>query len=62
VKVYAPGDRLLGEVRARGDHVDVGGKFRAAGTSADAFYGVELLDGIPPRERAVIFAELAMKR
>jgi len=62
VKVYAPGERLLGEVRVRGDHVDVGGKFRAAGTSADAFYGVELLDGVPPRERAVIFAELAMKR
>lgn len=62
VKVYAPGDRLLGEVRVRGDHVDVGGKYRAAGTSADAFYGVELLDGVPPRERAVIFAELAMKR
>lgn len=62
VKVYAPGERLLGDVRVRGDHVDVGGKFRAAGTSPDAFYGVELLDGIPPRERAVIFAELAMKR
>lgn len=61
VKVYAPGERLLGEVRVRGDHVDVGGKFRAAGTSPDAFYGVELLDGVPPRERAVIFAELAMK-
>jgi phage baseplate assembly protein gpV len=62
VKVYAPGDRLLGEVRVRGDHVDVGGKYRAAGTSAAAFYGVELLDGVPARERAVIFAELAMKR
>jgi hypothetical protein len=62
VKVYAPGERLLGEVRVRDDHVDVGGKFRAAGTRADAFYGVELLDGVPARERAVIFAELAMKR
>ena len=59
VKVYAPGDRLLGEVRVRGDHVEVGDKLRAAGTNAAAFYGVALLDAVPPRERAVIFAELA---
>ena len=59
VKVYAPGDRLLGEVRVRGDHVEVGDKLRAAGTSAAAFYGVALLDAVPARERAVIFAELA---
>ena len=62
VKVYAPGERLLGEVRVRGDHVDIGGKFRAASTRADAFYGVALLDGVPPRERAVILAELATRR
>jgi hypothetical protein len=61
VKVYAPGERLLGEVRARGDHVEIGDKFRAAGTRPDAFYGVALLDGVPPRERAVIFAELAVR-
>ena len=61
VKVYAPGDKLLGEVRARTDHVEVGEKYRAAGTSADAFYGVALLDGVPARERAVIFAELASR-
>ncbi len=59
VKVYAPGEKLLGEVRVRGDHVEVGDKFRAAGTNAAAFYGVALLDGVPARERAVIFAELA---
>src|SRR5688572_84642 len=59
IKVYAPGEKLLGEVRVRGDHVQVGGKFRAAGTNAAAFYGVALLDGVPARERAVIFAELA---
>lgn len=59
VKVYAPGERLLGEVRVRGDHVEVGDKLRAAGTDAAAFYGVALLDGVPPRDRAVIFAELA---
>ena len=59
VKVYAPGDRLLGEVRVRGDHVEVGDKLRAAGTDAAAFYGVALLDAVPARERAVIFAELA---
>ena len=62
VKVYAPGERLLGEVRVRGDHVEIGDKFRAAGTRADAFYGVALLDGVPPRERAVILAELAVRR
>lgn len=59
VKVYAPGEKLLGEVRVRGDHVEVGDRFRAAGTNAAAFYGVALLDGVPSRERAVIFAELA---
>jgi len=59
VKVYAPGEKLLGEVRVRGDHVEIGEKFRAAGTNAAAFYGVALLEGVPARERAVIFAELA---
>ena len=59
VKVYAPGEKLLGEVRARPDHVEIGEKYRAAGTNAAAFYGVALLDGVPARERAVIFAELA---
>ena len=61
VKVYAPGEKLLGEVRARADHVEIGDKFRAAGTNAGAFYGVALLDGVPARERAVIFAELASR-
>jgi hypothetical protein len=59
VKVYAPGERLLGEVRVRGDHIEVGDRFRADGTGLAAFYGVALLDAVPTRERAVIFAELA---
>ena len=66
VKVYAPGERLLGEVKARTDRVEVedaagAEKFRAAGTRAEAYYGVALLDGVPARERAVIMAELAAK-
>jgi len=60
VKVYAPGERLLGEVRARADHVEIGETLRAAGTNAAPFYGVALLDGVPARERAVILAELAV--
>jgi hypothetical protein len=62
VKVYAPGERLLGEVRVRGDHVDIGGKYIAAGTRPDAFYGVVMLDAVPTPQRAVIFAELAVRR
>ncbi len=60
IKVYAPGETLLGEVRARADHVEIGEKYRAAGTNAAPFYGVALLEGVPSRERAVIFAELAV--
>ena len=61
VKVYAPGERLLGEVRVRGDHVEIGDRFRASGTKADAFYGVALLDAVPTPQRAVILAELAVR-
>ena len=61
VKVYAPGERLLGEVRVRGDHVEIGDRFRAAGTRANAFYGVALLDAVPAPQRAVILAELAVR-
>ena len=61
VKVFAPGDRFLGEVRARGNYVEIGDKFRAAGTKPDAYLGVALLDGIPMRDRAVILAELATR-
>ena len=62
VKVFAPGDRFLGEVRARGNYVEIGDKFRAAGAKLDAYLGVTLLDGVPMRERAVILAELAARR
>ena len=61
VKVFAPGDRFLGEVRVRGNYLEIGDKFRAAGTKPDAFYGVALLDGISLRDRAVILAELAAR-
>ena len=61
VKVFAPGDRFLGEVRARGNYVEIGDKFRAAGTRPDAYLGVALLDGIPMPQRAVILAELAAR-
>ena len=67
IKVYAPGERLLGQVRSKTDHVEVEDaagveKYRGAGTKAEAFYGAALLVSIPARERAVIFAELAIGR
>ena len=67
VKVYAPGERFLGQVKSRTDHLEVedaGGaeKYRGTSTRAEAFYGVALLEAIPTRERAVIFAELAVRR
>ena len=34
--------------------------YRAAGVRVEPFYGVALLDRIPPRERAIIMAELAV--
>jgi hypothetical protein len=61
VKVFAPGDKFLGEVRVKGNYVEIGDKFRAAGTKPDAYLGVALLDGIPMRDRAVILAELATR-
>ena len=61
IKVYAPGEKLLGEVRVRGDHVEIGDRYRAAGTKLGAFYGVALLDAVPPPQRAVILAELAVR-
>lgn len=67
VKVYAPVDRLLGEVKFYGDKRRVEVKdaadrevYRAAGLRVEPFYGVALFDRIPARERAIIMAELAV--
>jgi hypothetical protein len=66
VKVYAPPEQLLGEVKFYSDMQrvevkDAAGRelFRASGSRAEPFYGVPLLEKIPARERAVIIAELA---
>ena len=58
IKVVAPGDRELGNVRG-GDVEDATGakKFTATG-KASAGYGVLLLDGIPELERYILVAEI----
>jgi hypothetical protein len=63
VKVVAPGDRELGNVRYASGKLDVE---TAAGKSVFSLnapkfagaYGVLLLDGVPDRERYIILAEL----
>ncbi len=66
VKVYDPAEHLLGEAKFYGDKQRIGIKdaegravYRASGTRAEPFHGVPLIERIPPRERAVIMAELA---
>jgi hypothetical protein len=66
VKVYDPAEHLLGEVRFHRDRQavevqDAGGRllYRAAAGRPEAWHGVPLIERIPPRERAVIIAELA---
>ena len=66
IKVYAPADRLLGEVKYYGDKQRVEVKdaaghelFRANALQVQPSLGVALLDRIPARERAIIMAELA---
>ncbi|PYQ50646.1 MAG: hypothetical protein DMF59_10380 [Acidobacteria bacterium] len=66
IKVYAPADRLLGEVKYYGDKQRVEVKdaaghelFRANALQVQPSFGVALLDRIPARERAIIMAELA---
>ncbi|HEX7829749.1 MAG TPA: hypothetical protein VF787_08835 [Thermoanaerobaculia bacterium] len=63
VKVVAPGDRELGNVRFASEKIDVetaDGKviFSKRSAFAAGGYGVLLLDQIPPRERFIIVAEL----
>ena len=66
IKVYAPVDRLLGEVKYYGDKQRVEVKdaeghevYRANAVKVEPSFGVALLDRIPARERAIIMAELA---
>lgn len=60
-KVVAPGDRLVGNVRADGVE-DATGKtmFTVAGKPS-AGYGVLLLDGIPELERYILVAEISAR-
>lgn len=63
VKVFAPGDRELGNVRYSPNKVEVentGGKviFTAEAKKPTGAYGVLLLDGIPERERYILAAEI----
>lgn len=63
VKVVAPGDRELGNVRYSSGKVEVenaGGKtiFTANAAKPTGAYGVLLLDGIPDYERYILIAEI----
>lgn len=63
VKVVAPGDRELGNVRFASGKVEVenaGGKtiFGASFSKPTGAYGVLLLDGIPEYERYILIAEI----
>ncbi len=63
VKVVAPGDRELGNVRFAPNQIEVenaGGRviFTADSTKPAGAYGVLLCDGIPERERYILVAEL----
>ena len=63
VKVVAPGDRELGNVRFASGKIEVekaSGKtiFTANATKATGAYGVLLLDGIPDYERYILIAEI----
>ena len=67
IKVYAPAEHFLGEVKFHGDKQRIEVKdagnhevCRGAAMNVELFYGVALLDRVPPRERAVIMAELAV--
>jgi len=63
VKVVAPGDRELGNVRYASGRVEVedaGGKkiFTIGSSKSSGAYGVLLLDGIPDHERFILIAEI----
>jgi hypothetical protein len=63
VKVVAPGDRELGNVRYAAGKIEVENAANKSIFSLNVpkfagAYGVLLLDGIPDRERYIILAEL----
>lgn len=63
VKVFAPGDRELGNVRYSPNKVEVentGGRviFTTEAKKPTGAYGVLLLDGIPEHERYILAAEI----
>jgi len=59
IKVVAPGDRELGNVRGKEIEDAAGTKrFSVDGKSGSAGYGVLLLDTIPPPQRYILLAEL----
>ena len=63
VKVFAPGDRELGNVRYAPNQIEVentGGRviFTTDAPKPSGAYGVLLLEGIPERERYILVAEL----
>ena len=63
VKVFAPGDRELGNVRYGSEKIEVetaGGRviFTLQSAKPAGAYGVLLLDAIPERERYILVAEL----
>ena len=62
-KVFAPGDKELGNVRFDGAKIDVENaagqtQYTIASTKPTAAYGVLLLEAIPPQQRAVLAAEI----
>lgn len=59
IKVVAPGDRRLGDVRgARVENAAGTVVYTIEGHPGSAACGVLLLDSIPPEERAILLAEL----
>ena len=62
IKVMAPGDKEMGDVRSTTVE-DAGGKklFEVSGRPGSAGYGVLLLEGMPPTQRFIVFAELVSR-
>lgn len=63
VKVVAPGEKELGNVRFDGAKIEVENaagqtQFEVASTTPSGAYGVLLLDAIPQQERAILVAEI----
>lgn len=63
IKVVAPGERRLGDVRGNTIENAAGAKlYTVEGPAGAAGYGVLLLDAIPIEERAILLAELLSRR